>query len=243
MSEPAAILRRDYRTFQNMHGNPNLKRALIRNYDLRVETFPGPGEVLAASAFYKRLANAIEDTLLPEAERPTASFTSTPLARNWGFELEANKKLDWFHPLRNFTFSTNYTRIWSEVEFDNPRTRDVIEQDKRPLQGQAPWSLNLSLTFDGAATGTTANLLFNRVGRRLDKIAGNMFEYIYLEPRTRIDLVATQRLPWSLKAKLAVADVLARHTIKTSSTEDGQRYVFSDLGESTTYALTLSGRF
>lgn len=242
--ELAPVLRRDYRTFENMKGNPDLKRARIRNYDLRLEHFPGPGQVLAASAFYKRMSDAIEDTLLTaEAERPTATFTSTPLARNWGFELEVARKLDRFAFTRHVTLSANYTRVWSEVVFDNPRTLEVVEQDKRQLQGQAPWSVNVSLQWENPRTHTNVGLLANRVGRRLDKLAENMFEYVYLESRTRLDLVATQQLPWHLKAKLAVTDILARPTIRTSSTEAGERYTYSDVSESTGYALSVSGKF
>jgi outer membrane receptor protein involved in Fe transport len=241
--EISPILRRDYRTFENQRGNPDLKRALIRNYDLRVEHFPGPGEVLAASAFYKRMADATEDTLLPEAERPTATFTSTPLARNWGFELEAGLKLDWLDYTKNVSLSANYTRVWSEVVFDNPRTLEVVEQNKRPLQGQAPWSVNVSLLYDNPGSHTTFNVMANRIGRRLDKLAENMFEYVYLEPRTKLDVVATQQLAWSLKLKLAVIDLLAQNTVKTSATEAGDPYVYSDLSESTTYALSISGKF
>ncbi|MBK7771034.1 MAG: carboxypeptidase regulatory-like domain-containing protein [bacterium] len=43
--ELAPVLRRDYRTFENQRGNPNLKRAQIHNYDVRVEHFPAPGQV------------------------------------------------------------------------------------------------------------------------------------------------------------------------------------------------------
>ena len=41
-------------------GNPNLKRALIQNYDIRWEMFPNPGEVISASFFYKSFKDAIE---------------------------------------------------------------------------------------------------------------------------------------------------------------------------------------
>jgi outer membrane receptor protein involved in Fe transport len=243
--EMSTVLRRDYRTLQNVEGNPYLERTLIRNYDARVETFPAPGAVLAASAFYKRLTNAIEDTLKSETpERPTASFASTPRARCWGFELEANRKLDVVPALRNFTVLANYARIWSEVVYDNPETPATVEHLTRPLQGQAPWALNLSLTFDNDGTGTTANLLLNRIGRRLDKIAVTEYRYIYLEPRTKLDLVVTQRLPWSLKAKLAVADLLAPHTVKTSHKQETlEEYVYSDVQESTAWSLAVSGAF
>lgn len=243
--EMSTVLRRDYRTLQNIEGNPYLQRTLIRNYDVRAETFPAPGAVLAISGFYKRLANAIEDTLKSETpERPTASFASTPRARCWGFELEANRKLDFVPALRGFNLMANYARIWSEVVYDNPETPGVVEQSTRPLQGQAPWALNLSLTYEHEATGTTANVLLNRIGRRLDKIAVTEYRYIYLEPRSKVDLVVTQLLPWSLKAKLAVSDLLAPHTVKTSHKQGTlEEYVYSEVGESTAYSLAVSGAF
>jgi hypothetical protein len=47
----------------------------------------------------------------------------------------------------------------------------------------------------------------------------------------------------SLKLKLAVTDILAKPTIKTSSTEAGERYTYSDVSESTAYSLSVSGKF
>src|ERR1051326_2490495 len=38
-------------------GNPSLRRALVTNYDLRLEAFPGLGEVFAGGVFYKRLVD------------------------------------------------------------------------------------------------------------------------------------------------------------------------------------------
>ena len=34
-------------------GNPNLKRALINNFDVRYELYPTAGEIFSATAFYK----------------------------------------------------------------------------------------------------------------------------------------------------------------------------------------------
>jgi len=44
-------------------GNPKLKGATIENYDLRIETFPSLGEVLAAGVFLKQLHDPIENTV------------------------------------------------------------------------------------------------------------------------------------------------------------------------------------
>jgi outer membrane receptor protein involved in Fe transport len=44
-------------------GNPDLKRTLIDNYDLRWEWFTGPGRIVAVSAFLKEMKNPIEKAI------------------------------------------------------------------------------------------------------------------------------------------------------------------------------------
>ena len=41
-------------------GDPKLQRALINNYDARLEYFPGEGQVISVSGFYKEFQNPIE---------------------------------------------------------------------------------------------------------------------------------------------------------------------------------------
>ena len=53
-------------------GNPNLERALIRNLDFRVETFPAPAEVLAVSLFHKHFRDPIERIVQPTAQLRTS---------------------------------------------------------------------------------------------------------------------------------------------------------------------------
>ncbi|HET6348272.1 MAG TPA: carboxypeptidase regulatory-like domain-containing protein, partial [Candidatus Krumholzibacteria bacterium] len=58
--EQANVAYLDFDQNQTVLGNPDLQRATIKNYDARVEWFPAPGEVVAASYFYKDLTDAIE---------------------------------------------------------------------------------------------------------------------------------------------------------------------------------------
>ena len=92
-------------------GNPELKRALIRNVDLRIETFPGAGEVLAASLFTKRFTNPIERIVEPTAQLRT-SFTNARGAQNTGVEFEGRRRLG------RFTASANYTWVRSEIDLE-----------------------------------------------------------------------------------------------------------------------------
>src|SRR6185503_2496774 len=53
----------EYHAGFRVAGNSELQRALIDNYDLRIEAFPGLSEVIAAGFFYKRLHQPIERTI------------------------------------------------------------------------------------------------------------------------------------------------------------------------------------
>jgi TonB-dependent receptor len=236
--EMAPVLRRNFKTFQNELGNPNLKRAEITNYDVRMEYFPDYGEVAALSGFYKQFIDAIEDSLMSEATRPTLTWSNAPRADNWGFEVELRKKLDFWTPLEDLTVAANYTRVWSEVEYKDSAGNDQT----RPLQGQAPWSINASLLYDNPNSGTAVNLLYNSVGRRLWQVADFEHLNIYLEPRNKLDLVVTQKLSRHLKIKAAAKDILAEDFVKTSGTLDNP-YEYSRITWGTEYTLGVSGRF
>lgn len=237
--ELAPVNRRNFKTFQNELGNPELERATIDNYDLRFEHFPDFGEVAAVSVFYKDIKNAIEDTLFMAPERAVASWANAPEARNWGFELEVRKKLDFGALTRNFAVTANYTRVWSEVPFIDPTDG---QEHLRTLHGQAPWNVNTGLTYTTADGRTTGNILFNKVGRRLDKIADFRFLYVYLEPRNKLDFVFTRKLGANYRIKAAVKDILADDTVLSSGSE-ASPYEYSRISEGTEYSLSLSGRF
>lgn len=236
--EMAPVLRRNFRTFQNELGNADLQRAEIRNYDIRLEHFPDYGEVLAVSVFYKDIRNAIEDTLYSSPERTVKSWSNAPEATNRGFEIEVRRKLDFWSPLDHFTLSTNYTRVWSDVDF----VRRDGTPDTRKLAGQAPWSLNAGLAWQSNSEKTTANLLFNRVGKYLDSIADSEFDYVDRLPRSRLDLVVTHRFWKKFRLKAAMKDILAEDTILESGPEN-DRYVYSRLTEDPEYSISLSAKF
>jgi len=237
--ELAPVNRRNFKTFQNELGNADLQRATIDNYDVRFEHFPDFGEVMALSVFYKDIRNAIEDTLYMAPERAVASWANAPRARNWGFEVELRQKLDFTWFTDNFTISTNYTRVWSEVPYVDPITgREFM----RTLHGQAPWSVNASLTYATDDGRSTASLLFNKVGQRLDKIADFRFLYVYQQPRNKLDLVFSQKIGAGYYLKLAGQDLLAEDSV-LSSGSDKNPYEYSRISQGAEYSLTLSGKF
>ncbi len=243
--ELANVLYRDFNRDQNVLGNPNLQRALVDNYDARAEYFPRPGEVLAASFFYKTLENAIEERLIPAPERFVRTWFNSPAGHNYGWEFEVRKSLAFLGGFwRNVSLGGNYTRVLSAIEYTEAYTdaqgNRIVEQRERIMQGQAPWSINLSLLISAPSLGTSLSVLYNKIGRRLDAVGDARDDDVYEEPRDVVDLALTQRIAGRGEAKFAVRDLNSHDELLTSGPD---KSVYSRLKRGTTYTLSLGMSF
>ncbi len=233
----------DYNVFEGTFGNPLLKRALSRNYDVRLEIFPEPGEVVALSGFYKGLTNAIEMKILASTN-PERTWFNSPKGKNYGWEFELRKTLgflgDYF---RNIAVGANYSRIHSEIEYEFGYKvdsagvyLDKFRTETREMQGQSPWTLNLSLTFTEPTLGTTLSVLYNEFGRRMDAV-GDRRELDVIEfPRGVVDLSIMQPVIPGLEVKFSVKDLNAKK--REFQTRQGKPYRTTFQG--TTYSLQAS---
>lgn len=166
-------------------GNPNLERALIQNYDVRYEVFPGAEDVLAVSFFHKRFDDPIERIVEPTAQLRT-SFTNADSATNSGIELEARKRLT-----PNFLLGANYTWVDSSIEL-TAAAAQVQTSLERPLAGQ---SKNLFNLLAEARTGAlTARLLYNFFGERISDVGSLGIPDILQDGRGTLDVVVGYRV-------------------------------------------------
>jgi TonB-dependent receptor len=188
-------------------GNPNLKRSIINNLDLRGEIFPRPGELLAASVFYKRFIEPIEEVIQPTAQL-RISYDNAEKADSYGFELEIRKALDFISPkLREFSANMNFT--WMETEVTLPEKLGQVQTSSiRPLQGQSPYVINVMLAYDNLAFGTSASLMFHQFGRRIRAAGGQGIPDTYEETRPQVDITWKQKVVPHLTAKVAVKNLL-----------------------------------
>ncbi|MEL6716779.1 MAG: TonB-dependent receptor, partial [Planctomycetota bacterium] len=72
-------------------GNPELQRSLISNADLRWEWFTAPGELLAVSAYAKRIDNPIELAIINN--NGLLAYRNVDQADILGVEIEARQRL------------------------------------------------------------------------------------------------------------------------------------------------------
>ncbi|MEJ5351082.1 MAG: TonB-dependent receptor [Melioribacteraceae bacterium] len=203
----------DFYTQTSVRGNPDLKRALVKNYDLRFETYPDIGELFSASFFYKDIKDAIEQVVVTgSALGSERTFMNSDIAKVYGLELEARFGLKRITKLlSNFSINTNYTLVKSEVTVRGTET--TISRTGRPLQGQSPYVINLALSYNSQDYGTSISLLYNRIGERIIEVATAYEDDIIEKPRDVIDLVINHKLTENIELKVSAKDILAQSKI------------------------------
>lgn len=214
-----------------LSGNPELKRALIDNMDIRYEIFPGAGQVFSISGFYKRFTNPVELINRPGISGASELYyTNIPTAENYGAELEYRIKLSVFEDkkessksfLNRTTLFTNLALIKSKV--DVSAINGAIGTS-RPLQGQSPYIVNAGLSYADADKGWNISASYNVVGRRI-YIVGNVQEPdVWENHRHVIDLqIAKSFLNQQLEIKLNVRDLLAQDQVFYQDLNQNKKY-------------------
>jgi TonB-dependent receptor len=193
-------------------GNPNLKRTLIDNYDLRWEWFARPGEIFAVSGFYKRFQNPIERAIVSNNNQ--GQFQNVDAATVYGAEFEVRKQLDQIAGfLQHFQAGGNLALVQSRVDIPAKEMATIRQLDpnasgKRELQGQSPYVLNVDVAYDNAKTGTTAGIYYNIFGERLTETSLGGTPNIYEQPRGVLDFTLSQRLLKGITLKAAAKNLL-----------------------------------
>jgi len=194
-------------------GNPGLERTLIDNFDLRWEMFPGIGEVMAVSAFYKHFDKPIERAI--KHENGEIQYQNVDQAKVYGMEFEIRKRLDFMGKFfSNFTAGGNLSLIHSAVKIPELRLSyikvyDPDASDTRPLQGQSDYIINFMLSYDNYNSNTSATVSFNVFGERLSEVAERATPDIYEQPRPELNFVLSQGLFSNFTFKMSLKNILS----------------------------------
>jgi TonB-dependent receptor len=186
---------------ENVFGNPDLRRALVQNYDLRWEWYPRPAEVLSVGVFAKRFSDPIERIYLATSGTRIVSFLNAEAGENYGVEVEARKSLRFLTPsLSNLSGHLNATVIRSRIRIGGGVASKL--NDERAMVGQAPYVVNSGLTYTSTGGAYSATLLYHVVGRRIVNAAEAPLPDVYEQPRHVVDLAVRFPLLDAVKAKL-----------------------------------------
>ncbi len=204
--ELSPILSQDVLDGDNIQGNPELRRTLIRNLDARWEWYPSPGEIVSLGGFAKRFRDPIERVYLPTSGSRVLSFANPEGAYNYGVEVEARKELGTLAAvLEPFSVSANFTAMRSRIEVGSDSIQ--INAD-RALVGQAPYVLNTGLTWAPGRGRTSATLLYNVVGERVYAAGARGLPDLVEEPRSVLDFSLRLGVTPRLAAKLDARNLL-----------------------------------
>lgn len=195
------------------------------NYDLRLEWYLRPGEVLSLSYFHKKFIKPVE--MILKIRQDLVNYDLIPMNLDEsvanGVEVNWRKSLGFIAPaariLNDLYFTGNYTWLKANVAYNyqkllnpNIENHDPQFDRDRPLQGLSPYTLNLGLAYEGAAVGVAVN--YNRNGRKLVLAGDYIYEDQFENPRDVLDIqVSARLLREQLELKFNASDVLNQDII------------------------------
>jgi outer membrane receptor protein involved in Fe transport len=191
--ELVPIKSRDVLNGDDLEGNPNLARTRIANADIRWEWYPTSGELLSIGAFAKKFDDPIERVYRAAGSTQRfVGFVNAESADNYGIELEARKDLGFLGSfLQPFSLFSNVTLMKSSIDLG--ANQSAATNVKRRMVGQAPYVVNLGVGYTSASGRTSATLLFNRVGSRIEAAGDLPLPDVIQNPRDVLDF--SLRLP------------------------------------------------
>jgi len=206
LTELSSSASREYVLGYEVVGNPELERALIDNYDLRLEAFPGISEVLAAGFFYKHLHEPIEQVIQGGTSQNLLIPRNSAWGRNYGVELEARSGLGriWGR-LRSLAVNANASVISSKVHLKDRLSE--FGSSEHPLQGQARYLMNAALVYTSPGGRLDASVLVGQVGRRLSQLAEGPLGDIYAQPYGTLDATVNLRAFGAYRFKVAAKNL------------------------------------
>ncbi|MCX7727930.1 MAG: TonB-dependent receptor, partial [Bacteroidia bacterium] len=158
------------------YGNDTLLPATIHHFDLRYELYPGKGQLLTFTPFYKYFINPIEQVMSPGYTNEI-TWANAKLAKVYGIETEFRIELSSiFKPIKDsnsllekFSLFTNLSLIKSKTYLPQ---NIYSASNIRPLQGQSPFLINSGITYFDKYSKWKITVVYNRIGRRI-LFAGN----------------------------------------------------------------------
>jgi outer membrane receptor protein involved in Fe transport len=202
--ELAPFLFFDYVRRRDISGNPNLLTTHIHNADLRWEWFPSEDEVFAASVFYKRFVDPIEQ--VAANVNADATFLNAQAGNLIGGEVEARTTLGRIDgSLRRFKVGTNIAVMRSRVDLGADQM--LLTSKVRPLYGQSPFVVNLNLGY-AHPKYADVNVLYNVIGARITDVGIESLPDTYERPVHRLDVVVARALRKDLKVKASASNIL-----------------------------------
>lgn len=232
-------------TDATIQGNPDLRSAYLKNYDIRWEYYFSEGEAFSLAGFLKEFDDPIEIVRVPgtgDLREPRNAKEAT----NYGVEVDYVRSLGalrrwsafdkgWLGgvPWDDLHVGLNYTWIDSRIELGED-VAGIQTTDNRPLQGQSRYVVNFQIGWRKPDGNIEATLLYNVFGERIAGVGTRGLPDIYEQPLHQVDFVYRQRLGEHWRWALRLRNLLDE---PVEYTQGGLPYRRYDKGRDATVSL------
>lgn len=241
--------------FQYDDWNGELTETRIDNFDVRWEKFMERGQIFSASVFYKQFDRPIELVRIPE-QQTTTEFQPRNVgnASLIGVEIEATKSMQFIaEKLADFSFSGNVTLVRSEVdmtdrEFNSRKSYEKEGQNienSRPMAGQAPYVINLGISYKNADKALQAGLFYNVKGPALQIVGAGLFPDVYQEPFHSLNLGVNKQIgkEGNTTIDVKVSNILGDRIESFYKSYEANDQIFTSLYPGRSFSIGLSHKF
>ena len=208
--EIAPISWYDFETTFQFIGNPNLKRTLINNLDLRLERYLLGAGIASISGFYKKFTNPIEQVMNPQAQNIELSWRNVDQALLFGFEFEFKKKIILKKArILNIGFNASYIKSQTKIdsqELELIQALDPNHSNTRPMFGQSPYIINFYSQYQFNKWTSSAN--FNVSGKNIVIVQKGAVD-VYQAPQPLLNLKINRKISDKSNISLSARNLLS----------------------------------
>ena len=167
-------------------------------------------------------------------------------ARLMGIEFEARKKLE--EVISGLSVNINASYIHSEVtvvgdEYDsrlNNLRQDEKFSDKREMQGQAPYLVNLGLSYKNKLNNLDIGLFYNVQGPTLSIVGINNRPDIYTSPFNSLNLNVLYDINKKSKLTFSIKNILDEERQMLTQSYGAEDQVYSSYSPGTSFSFKWS---
>lgn len=198
-----------------------VRSSIFHHYDFRYEWYPGPGEVMSFTLFYKKINYPME--IYKQGDNREFQLQNNKAAKNKGIEIEIRKTLAFTQCpiIKNITLFGNFTYIDARVlpmtinnnalDLANPLKITPVEvvgaEEKRPQSGASNYIFNAGVYYD--IKPLSVSLSYNYVSNRMFRPSNTYRESLFEQPLNALDAqVAVNLLKRKIQVKCNIGNLL-----------------------------------
>jgi outer membrane receptor protein involved in Fe transport len=203
-----------------------VKSTTVQHFDFRYEWYPGPGEIISASLFYKNFRDPME--IYKQGDIRLYHLKNNKSAKNYGLEIEVRKTLAFTQVpvIKNITLYGNFTALdarvtpldidFNRLDPNDPNkvlpTEAVRKEEKRPQTGASNYMVNAGFYYD--VKPASFSLVYNYVSNRMFRPALYYSESLFERPLEALDAqLGIKLLKQKMLVRLNVSNLLNSYSI------------------------------